>query len=124
MIYNKSDRGKQAYFDGLQAEEVVKQHLIEQGFTILAQRRKTPHGEIDLLVSNEMYLIAIEVKQRKNLKESALALSLTQQKRLLAALDLTITQQPDWVRPNIRFDVYLLDKAMNMRHIEDAIRLF
>lgn len=124
LSYHKKQRGSQAYKTGLAAESNAARYFQEHGFIILAQRRRTPCGEIDLIVANENYLIAVEVKQRTTLTDARYALSPRQGQRLLRSFHFLIETQPQWHRPNIRFDVIIVDAAGTLRHIEDALRLY
>lgn len=116
-------RGSHAYRDGLHAEKLALSFLTEQGFSAFAQRLKTPHGEIDLIVGNDDWLIAVEVKYRQRSADCAYALTARQSQRLLAAFSYVLECYPHWQKPNTRFDVILTDHAQHIRHIEDALRL-
>ncbi|EHH68337.1 YraN family protein [Gluconobacter morbifer] len=117
-------RGIQAHFSGLNAESVAARLLKQQGLEILAHRLKTPCGEIDLVVSDSQWLIAVEVKQRRTLQESATSLTARQSQRLLAAFDYVLQTRPDWHRPSTRFDLIIVDQQGSARRIQDALRQF
>ncbi|MDF7674614.1 YraN family protein [Acetobacteraceae bacterium ESL0709] len=116
-------KGAKAYQTGLEAEKAVMAILRETGYTLLAHRYRTPFGEIDLVISDENWLIAIEVKQRRTLYESAFALGRRQAQRLLASFDYVINTHPDWIRTNTRIDLALVDQIGGIEFIEDALRL-
>nr|WP_272916225.1 YraN family protein [Aristophania vespae] len=119
----KCRKGAIAYKAGLEAEKDVILFLEKLGYKLLAHRYRTILGEIDLLVANDEWLLAIEVKHRRSLYEGAYALSKKQARRLLAAFDYIIQLKPEWLRPNIRFDVIITDWSGQIEHIKDAIRL-
>ncbi|MQR98822.1 YraN family protein [Gluconobacter aidae] len=98
--------------------------LKERGLTILAQRLRTPYGELDLLATDSEWLIAVEVKQRRTLRESASCLTARQSQRLMEAFEYILLTNPEWTRPNIRFDLIVVDPSGQARRIQDALRQF
>jgi putative endonuclease len=92
-----------------------------RGYDLLAQRRRTKSGEIDVVVADPDTLVFIEVKARKTLSEAAYAVLPRQQARLLGAAEALLAANQDWCRPAIRFDVALVCGGV-IEHIEDAIR--
>nr|WP_283163713.1 YraN family protein [Parasaccharibacter sp. TMW2.1890] len=121
---HRRKRGSLAYQAGKQAEDAAAEFLARQGYTPLARRLRTPCGEIDLLVANDEWLLAIEVKQRTTLSEARYALSPQQSQRLLRAFAFILETKPDWQRPNTRLDVLVIDKTGRIEQIEDALRLY
>ncbi|MCX5615680.1 YraN family protein [Bombella sp. TMW 2.2559] len=120
---SRRKRGSLAYQAGKQAETLAAEFLSRQGYSCLGQRLRTPHGEIDLLMASEDWLLAIEVKQRATLADARQALSHRQGQRLLQAFAFIIETRPDWQRPNNRLDVLVIDGTGNIEQIEDALRL-
>lgn len=123
-LLHRKKRGSLAYQSGKDAEELAATFLAKQGYVPLARRLKTPCGEIDLLVANDEWLLAIEVKQRTTLTEARYALSPRQSQRLLRAFSFIIDTRPDWQRPNTRLDVLVVDKTGAIEQIKDALRLY
>nr|WP_277355241.1 YraN family protein [Gluconobacter cerinus] len=107
----------------MNAEEIARRHMVEVGLEILAQRLRTPYGEIDLLVADENWVIAVEVKSRSTLRDSVEALQPRQAARLMAAFEYVLATRPDWSRPNTRFDVIAVNREGQARRIVDALRL-
>ncbi len=97
--------------------------LAEEGFLPLAQRVRTPAGEIDLVVAKDDLLVFVEVKARATLSDAAFALAPRQQARLLAAGEIWLAQNPGQGAQGVRFDVLLVDAAGRVRRIADAFRL-
>ncbi|OAG73539.1 endonuclease [Gluconobacter japonicus] len=97
--------------------------MVEAGLEILAQRLRTPYGEIDLLVADENWIIGVEVKSRSTLRESAEALGSRQAERLMASFGYVLETRSEWGRPNTRFDVIIVDREGQARRIMDALRL-
>lgn len=89
---------------------------------MLARNLRTPAGEIDLIAARAEVLVFAEVKARPTHYEAAFALSARQQRRLYQAAEAALAQHPEWARPAIRFDVFLVDKGGHIARIRDAIR--
>jgi len=106
---------------GRSAEAMVASRWHEAGYTILAQRMRTPAGEIDLIVADREHLIFIEVKARQSLAQAAYSISPRQQARLLEAASIVMAEHPTWLRHSTRFDAALVC-GTQIAHIEDAIR--
>ncbi len=97
--------------------------MLSDGWTILAQRLRTPAGELDIIAEKAGLLAILEVKARPSLAEAAYAVSERQRRRLLQAASAVLAAHPDWGRAGIRFDVILVDAALRVRRIIDAFRL-
>ena len=93
---------------GRVAETLVANWYSVRGFDVLAQRLRTPAGEIDLVVADREVLAFVEVKARNALRAAADALTPRQRRRLVAAAEIVLGQQPGWARPETRFDVALV----------------
>ncbi|MFT8958245.1 MAG: YraN family protein [Gluconobacter oxydans] len=121
---SRQTRGVQSYYTGLNAENIAARLLEERGLTILAQRLRTPYGELDILAADSEWLIAVEVKQRRSLRESASCLTVRQSQRLMEAFNYILLTKPEWNRPSTRFDLIVVDTSGQARRIQDALRLF
>jgi putative endonuclease len=119
---NRSRRGQLADKRGRLAEEIATVALINDGWTILRRRLRTPAGEIDLIAEKDGLLAVVEVKARATLADAAGALTKRQQARLLAATDILLATNPDWGTQGVRFDMLLVDPAGVVRRIADAFR--
>jgi putative endonuclease len=119
---NRSRRGQLADKRGRLAEEIASVALINDGWTILRRRLRTPAGEIDLIAEKDGLLAIVEVKARASLADAAGALTKRQQARLLAATDILLATNPDWGTQGVRFDMLLVDPAGVVRRIADAFR--
>jgi putative endonuclease len=116
-------KSQTAYASGLAAEEAACAALRADGWTILARRLRTRAGEVDAVAEKAGLLAMIEVKARPTLAEAAVALTIRQQTRLLAACDIILGEHPDWGINGVRFDVLLVDTAGRVRRIADAFRM-
>lgn len=50
---------------GNKGEEVAAQHLVSQGYEIVARNYRYKHAEIDLIVKKQNLLVFVEVKTRR-----------------------------------------------------------
>jgi putative endonuclease len=118
----RSLRGRANQAGGLAAEAAAARALEADGWTVLARRRRTAAGEVDMLAEREGLLAIIEVKHRPSLVEAAYALAPRQQARLLAAAEILLAEHPEWGREGVRFDLLLVDGQGRVRRIIDAFR--
>lgn len=108
---------------GRLAEEEACLFLEKKGYKIFAKRYKTPCGEIDLLVTKEETLIAVEVKYRKGgVEQAAESITPRQKRRIQKALIYFLGGHPNFTTeyPFIRFDVVLLSTSTDPVHIQNA----
>lgn len=118
----RSQRGVVAHARGLGAEAAACAALAAEGWSVHAQRLRTPAGEIDIIAERDGLLALIEVKARPALADAAASVTARQRERLLAAADIVLTEHPDWGRNGVRFDVIVVDAAGRVRRIRDAFR--
>ncbi|GAC1341191.1 MAG: YraN family protein [Acetobacteraceae bacterium] len=116
-------RGLRAQRLGVAAEAAASAAVQSDGWTILAQRLRTPAGEIDLVAQRDGLLAFIEVKARPDLAGAATALGLRQRARLIAAAEVALAANPGWGENGVRFDVVLVDRFGRVRRIVDAFRV-
>ena len=93
------------YKKGRWAEKRAIVILRLKGYKILAERFKTPVGEIDVIASKRKQLVFVEVKNRPSLSEALDSLSLLQRKRIVQAAKMYLAKHPRWITREIRFDV-------------------
>ena len=91
-----------------------------QGWQILAERVKTPLGEIDLIARRNSVVAFTEVKWRKRREDLDHAIDEYRLRRLAAA---AVAVAHQYVRDgdDIRVDVILLAPASIPRHINNAL---
>jgi putative endonuclease len=95
---------------------------LKNGYTLLKRRYRTPYGEIDAILKNENSLIALEVKQRRTMAESAESISRRQQLRISKSFLFFVSgleEKFDFYRINVMF----FDSAGHMNYIENAFYL-
>lgn len=109
---------------GKQAETIVAEHLIRQGYTIRERNWSPMHGhvEIDIITQKENTLIFIEVKARQSVDyDPAEAVDDKKIRRLVRAAESYLRQQEyDF---EYRFDIITIvgsPEEYTLDHIEDA----
>ena len=93
------------YQKGRWAEKRAIVILRLKGYKILAERFKTPMGEIDLIAAKNKRLVLVEVKNRTSRCEALGAISVLQQQRIVQATKAYLSKYPRWLAGEIRFDV-------------------
>jgi putative endonuclease len=101
------------------AERWAKWILRCKGYHILAQRFRCPVGEIDLIVRSKRMVIAVEVKQRSDLRSALEAVTTQQQRRIARALQWFMKQNKSSIT-GIRFDVFVISTIFSWHHLKNA----
>ena len=104
---------------GREGEAQAAQWLAQQGWRILAERVKTPVGEIDLIASKQGLTAFIEVKWRKRTSDLADAIDERRLARVAAAVE-AVAHEYVTDGGDMRIDVILLAPGARPRHIENA----
>jgi putative endonuclease len=115
-------RGVQADLTGRNAEALAREALIRDGWLVLAERLRTPAGELDIVAEKAGLLAFVEVKARPSLREAAFALTERQQARLMAAAEIWLAGNPGHGVAGMRFDVLLVAADGTVKRIADAMR--
>ncbi|WP_191084473.1 YraN family protein [Roseococcus microcysteis] len=118
----RARRGARADRSGRDAEAIARDLLRAEGWTILAERARTPAGELDLIAEREGLLAFVEVKARPSFRDAAHALTPRQQARLQAAAGIWLAAHPGHGAAGMRFDVILVAADGAARRITDALR--
>lgn len=116
-------RGRRAEAAGRDAEGIAAAALRREGWVVLAERARTPAGEIDLVAERDGLLAFVEVKARPSLTEAAFALGPRQRARLVTAAECWIAANPGHGAAGMRFDVVIVAADGTARRIADAFRL-
>jgi putative endonuclease len=109
-----------AFRTGLSAESRAAAYMIARGYRILARRFRTPVGEIDIVAGRRNTLVFIEVKARDTLDAAAEAVTGRNKQRIVAAAEFWLSQHPDDVTRDMRFDAVLVAPGKLPRHIAGA----
>lgn len=104
---------------GREAEAQAAQFLMQQGLEIVAERRKTKLGEIDLIARKPGLVIFVEVKWRARKADLATAIDEHRLARVAAAVE-AVAHEYAKQGEDIRIDVILLAPGTRPTHIENA----
>lgn len=122
----RSQRGRKAERAGRRAETLCAWILRCTGYRILAQRYRTPVGEIDIVARRGRTLVFVEIKARASVAAAAEALRPKQQARLVRAAEHFLSHRSDLApraaNTAIRFDAMLVGHTPWPRHVKDAWR--
>jgi len=119
----RARRGAASYRRGQWAELLCLWALRLKGYRILAQRYRTPVGEIDLIARRGHTIAAIEVKARPDDVRAAEAVLWKQRSRVARALEHFVQGRPDLAGAALRFDVMLVTPRRWPRHLRGAWRV-
>ena len=104
---------------GREAEDRVAEWLAARGWEVLAKRRKTPLGEIDLICREGTCTVFVEVKWRKSAEGLDLAIDEYRLRRVAAAAE-SVAHEYAGETGDMRIDVILLAPGCQPRHIVNA----
>ena len=104
---------------GREGEAQAAQWLATQGWRILAERVKTPLGEIDLIARKADLVAFIEVKWRRRVRDLDTAIDERRLARVAAAAE-CVAHEYACEGEDIRIDVILLAPGTKPRHITNA----
>ncbi len=111
---------RKAYDHGHWAETISALFLCLKGYKILAQRYKTPVGEIDLIARKKNMILIIEVKARET-KEAALhAVRPQNRRRIENAARYFLAHHPAYYDFALRFDVITVSGGLSVYHLDNA----
>lgn len=105
---------------GRWAEGLAALYLRLQLFSIVAQRVKSPVGEIDLIARRGDLTIFVEVKTRARSTDLATALESVNTRRIVRAAQHFLSRNPQIADKDMRFDVIFLAPWTWPRHVKDA----
>ncbi|MGE5260473.1 MAG: YraN family protein [Actinomycetota bacterium] len=109
-----------AYRRGVFAETITALLLRLKGHRIVAQRYKTPVGEIDLVALKGRRLTFIEVKRRKTQDDATWTIPTRQKRRIVRAAQYWLAGHPAYAGHDIAFDVVLAAPWTFPRYIANA----
>ena len=105
--------------EGRRGELTAELFLRAKGWRVLARRRKTPLGEIDLVVRRAGTVAFVEVKWRKRADELGLAIDEYRLRRVAAAVE-AVAHEYAGDGEDMRIDVILLAPGRLPQHIVNA----
>ena len=107
---------------GRWAEQLAAWSCRLRGFRVLAERYRTPFGELDLVLRRRSLLVIAEVKARGTLQQSLEALRPAQQQRLSQAAAIFLRDHPVHADCTVRFDLIAVRPRRWPHHVTDAWR--
>jgi len=102
------------------AELVALMYLRLKGYRLLAQRFKTPQGEVDLIMRRRDVTAFIEVKARGTRDQGVEAVTTTQSRRISAAARFWMARDKKSNQNFCRFDIVVVSPYLLPQHIENA----
>ncbi len=91
-----------------------------KGYRILAQRYKTPVGEIDIVARRGKALVFVEVKYRGSLQAALECLTPSMKGRIVKAARHFIAAYPGYNDYAMRFDLIAVAGIFSFRHLDNA----
>ena len=113
-------RKRTGHKTGLIAERLCRLALRLKLYRIVAERYKTPMGEIDIVATRGKTLIAIEVKARSTRDAALQSVSPQQRDRIARALQDFVMRHPRYAQHDLRFDIMLATPNRWPQHIQNA----
>ena len=104
---------------GREAEAQAAQYLIQKGFEIADERRKTKLGEVDIVARKPGLVVFAEVKWRARKADLATAIDEHRLARVAAAVEI-IAHEYAGPGDDLRIDVILFAPGSRPQHIENA----
>jgi putative endonuclease len=120
----KAERRVLAEQRGHRGETLAAWLLRAKLYRVIAQRFKTPVGEIDLVAEQGRTVVFIEVKWRRRGAPEAEALSAVNRKRIVRAAQYWLSRHPEQAERDLRFDVIFLAPGRWPRHLVNAFPAF
>lgn len=107
---------------GVDAEDQAERWCQQQGWRTVARNYRVTQGELDLICEDGETLVFIEVRQRRNQHYGGAAASVTvaKQRKLIAAAQRYLQDNPRQARRPGRFDVITLDADGQLDWIKGA----
>jgi putative endonuclease len=96
--------------------------LLAKGYRILARRRRTPYGEIDLIAVRGRRLAFIEVKRRATRAECEAALTPRQAGRIARATQFWLSRHVRYRDHDIGLDAVFVTPGRLPVHLPDALQ--
>lgn len=106
---------------GRNGEWIAALALRLRGYRILAQREKTPLGEIDLIAVRGRRLAFVEVKRRATVEASEAAVTADQRARIRRGAGLWLARNERYQSHELGFDLVLIVGRRWPRHIENGL---
>ena len=95
---------------GQQAENLALNYLLEQGLTRLQENFSCKHGEIDLIMRDNEYIVFIEVRYRKKTRygHPLETINYAKQKKIIKTVQYFLIKNPEFNHLACRIDAVAL----------------
>lgn len=110
---------KATYEYGIDAEIAARKYLENLGYEFMAQRLKTPFGELDLIMKHGSVIVFVEVKARKFLDHYEV-ITKKQIERNRAAASYYIASNKSLQNNDLRMDLVIVCDQKIQEHIQNA----
>tara|TARA_R110000796_G_scaffold54999_6_gene128430 strand:- start:13345 stop:13731 length:387 start_codon:yes stop_codon:yes gene_type:complete len=107
---------------GRTGETLAALFLRLKGYRILAQRVRTPVGEIDLIAEKAGVIAFVEVKARRQADTALGAVTPHSWQRIARAADHWMARRPHYANHGWRYDIIAVARRRPPIHIRDAWR--
>ncbi len=106
-----SQTRRQIEAESRKAEDHVARWLKFRGWKVLAQRFKTPEGEVDIIARKKEIIAFVEVKQRTRLSPTEDVLTASNISRVMEAAEIWVERNFETLGTDfeIRFDLALIE---------------
>ncbi|GGX75436.1 hypothetical protein GCM10011309_27080 [Litorimonas cladophorae] len=106
-----SERRRQIEAESRKAEDHVARWLKLRGWRILAQRFKTPEGEVDIIARKKDVIAFVEVKQRDRISKTEDILTASNISRVMEAAEIWVERNFETLGTEfeIRFDLAVIE---------------
>lgn len=93
-------------------EQLARKHLKKKGLTLIGKNYLCQYGEIDLIMSDQEYLIFIEVRyrQRQDYGSALESVTISKQNKIIRSAQYFLITHLQWQNHPIRFDIVAIDK--------------
>jgi putative endonuclease len=105
---------------GHRAEHIALWYLRLKGYRLLAQRFKSPAGEIDLIMRKGHTTVFVEVKARKTIDDGIMAVTAYQSSRISSAAAFYTARDDRAAMGFQRFDIVAIPSYLWPTHIKNA----
>lgn len=109
-----------SYAKGVAAETQAAEHLKVKGYDIIETRYKTKFGEIDVIAKQGNLICFVEVKVRAKQADALESVTPRTQKRIENSALFFLSEYPDYMNYDMRFDVITISGDANLVHLDNA----
>ena len=109
-----------SYAKGVAAETQAAEYLKTKGYDIIETRYKTKFGEIDVIAKHDDLICFVEVKVRAKQADALESVTPRTQQRIENSALFFLSEYPDYMNCDMRFDVITISGDANLVHLDNA----